>query len=388
MSQRQAIIISAGVAGLTAAWWLHRIGWRTIVLERARDLRDAGYMIGLSGPGLEITRRMDLTPKLEAAACVVNENVYRDSRGRELLRLRYREFLKDLPYIALRRTALVQALHEAIAVHTDVHFSAEVIGLENGVEGARVQLADGRVFEADLVIGADGLRSFVRRHVFGLNSAYFKQLGYRFATYDLADAIKLGADFLSYTEPGHIVEYYTLSDGRLAALHVWCSQAEGQVAQDERWPLIEHAARTSHPSVRQMIELAKPGSPPVLDDLTLVDMPAWFKGRVLLLGDAAHCLTLISGQGAGMAMTSASILSEELSKAPIDQALRRHQERLRPAITRLQDRSRKMGKLFVPATSLSFHLRNTMLRYMPRRWLGQYFQNAVKSEIVASGGAT
>ena len=84
----------------------------------------------------------------------------------------------------------------------------------------------------------------------------------------------------------------------------------------------------------------------------------------------------------------ASILSEELSKAPIDQALRRHEERLRPAITRLQDRSRKMGKLFVPATPLSFHLRNTMLRYMPRRWLGQYFQNAVKSEIVASGGAT
>src|SRR5690606_28837768 len=101
MSGRQAIVIGAGVAGLAAAWWLHRIGWRVTVLERAAARRAAGYMTGVSGPGLEIARRMALIPKREAAACVVNENVYRDTRGRELLRLRYREFLKDLPYVAL-----------------------------------------------------------------------------------------------------------------------------------------------------------------------------------------------------------------------------------------------------------------------------------------------
>lgn len=385
MSGRQAIVIGAGVAGLAAAWWLHRIGWRVTVLERAADLRDAGYMIGLSGPGLEIARRMDLIPKLEAAACVVNENVYRDTRGRELLRLRYREFLKDLPYVALRRTSLVQALHDALDPGVEVQFSMHVTRVQDGENGASVEAANGRTFEGDLVIGADGLRSYVRRQLFSPDASYFKPLGYRFAAFDVADKLNLGVDFLSYTQPGHIVEYYTLSDHRIAALHVWCSAENGPVSTDRRWPLIERASAHSHPSVRQMIDLAKGEAiTPVLDDLTLIDMPEWRKGRVLLLGDAAHCLTLISGQGAGMAMASAAILAEELAKGEIEQALLRHDARLRPSIMRLQERSRKMGKLFVPATPVSFHMRNIMLRYMPRSWLGQYFQNAVKSEILAS----
>ncbi|HWV80638.1 MAG TPA: FAD-dependent oxidoreductase [Hyphomicrobiaceae bacterium] len=385
MRERQAIVIGAGVAGLAAAWWLRRIGWRVTVLERAADLRDAGYMIGLSGPGLEVARRMGLMPKLEAAACVINENVYRDTRGRELLRLRYREFLKDLPYVALRRTALVQALREVLDPSVAVQFSTHVTRVQGGPNGASVEVADGRTFEGDLIIGADGLRSYVRRQLFGPDGSYFKPLGYRFATYDLADRLNLGADFVSYTQPGHIVEYYTLSDHRIAALHVWCSKETGPVAADQRWPLIERESARSHPSVMQMIDLAKAEAAiPVLDDLTLVDMPEWRKGRVLLLGDAAHCLTLISGQGAGMAIASAGILAEELAKGGIEEALDRHRARLRPSIRRLQERSIKMGKLFVPATPMSFHMRNIMLRYMPRSWLGQYFQNAVKSEIIAS----
>ena len=73
---------------------------------------------------------------------------------------------------------------------------------------------------------------------------------------------------------------------------------------------------------------------------------------------------------------------------PIDEALRRHEERLRPAILKLQERSRKMGALFVPASPLSFHLRNFALRHMPRAWLGQYFINAIRSEILATSDAS
>jgi 2-polyprenyl-6-methoxyphenol hydroxylase-like FAD-dependent oxidoreductase len=388
MSEQRAIIIGAGVAGLAAAWWLKRAGWQPVVIERAADLRDAGYMMGLSGPGLEIASRMGLIESLRAAACTVNENVYRDRTGRELLRLRYREFLQDLPYIALRRTALVQALYDSIARSVDVRFSARAVAIENGPDKASVTLDDGTRLDGDLVIAADGFRSWARREIFGPDSAFFTPLGYRFATYDLDDELDLGADFLSFTEPGHIVEYYTLQDRKLAALHVWCSNESGPVAPDQRWSLIERVSATTHPSVRRMIAIAKKDAVPIVDDLTLVHVPAWSKDRVLLLGDAAHCLTLISGQGAGMAMASAAILSEELGKAPLGAALKQHEQRLRPSIQKLQDRSRKMGKLFIPATPVSFHLRNLMLRNMPRRWLGRYFLNAVKSEILASSDVT
>lgn len=388
MSEKRVIIVGAGVAGLAAAWWLRRIGWQPVVLERAADLRDAGYMMGLSGPGLEIARRMGITPQLEAAACVINENVYRDRRGRELLRLRYREFLQDLPYIALRRTALVQALYDAIQPTVQVHFSTEGEAIETEADQVTVRLSNGTKLTGELLIGADGLRSFVRREVFGPDAGFLKPLGYRFAAYDLEDRLRLGVDFLSYTGPGHISEYYTLQDGRVAALHVWCSRESGLVPPAKRWPLIEETFQATHPNVPQMIEMVKKETMPIVDDLTLVDMPSWSRGRVLLLGDAAHCLTLISGQGAGMGLASAAILSDELTKAPLPEALRRHEARLRPAIARLQERSRKMGKLFIPATPFAFCMRNFMLRNMPRKWLGRYFLNAVQSEILASEGVT
>ncbi|MCC7250312.1 FAD-dependent oxidoreductase [Hyphomicrobium sp.] len=382
--QRKALIVGAGVAGLSAAWWLKKAGWQPVLIERAHDLRDAGYMLGLSGPGLEIAKRMGLEPTLQAAACSVNENVYRDRKGRELLRLRYREFLKDLPYIALRRTDLVQALRDALPDDVEIRFGAVVESIDDRGDAVAVRLADGTALTGDLLIGADGLRSWVRRTCFGPDEQYFKELGYRFATYDLEDVLKLGSDFLSYTEPGHIVEYYTLHDGRLAALHVWRTDETAIVTSGGRWPMLHDISRNTHESVRRMLDVAARGPEPLVDNLTLVDMPSWSKGRVVLLGDAAHCLTLISGQGAGMSIASASILAQELAERPLVEALARHEQRLRPSIAKLQERSRKMGALFIPATPFSFRLRNFILRHMPRAWLARYFLSAVQSEILAS----
>lgn len=388
MTHKTALIIGAGVAGLSAAWWLRKVGWRSIVIERAPDLRTAGHMLGLSGPGLEVAKRMGIEPQLQANACIINENIYRDRKGRELLRMRYREFLKDLPYIALRRTDLVQALRDALGDDADIRFSAVAEKIVDFGDGVTVHLADGTHLSGDLLIGADGFRSWVRREVFGPDERFFKELGYRFATYDLEDTLKLGIDFLSYTEPGHIVEYYTLRDGRIAALHAWTTTETGVVPNEARWPMLRHVARNAHPQVHEIISAAERGPLPLIDNLTLVDMPTWSKGRVTLLGDAAHCLTLISGQGAGMSIASASMLAEELESKPVEEAQRRHEERLRPAILKLQERSRKMGALFVPASPLSFHLRNFALRHMPRAWLGQYFINAIRSEILATSDAS
>ncbi|OYX86390.1 MAG: 2-polyprenyl-6-methoxyphenol hydroxylase, partial [Azorhizobium sp. 32-67-21] len=100
----------------------------------------------------------------------------------------------------------------------------------------------------------------------------------------------------------------------------------------------------------------------------------------------AHCLTLISGQGAGMALTSAAILADALGRAAVPEALAEHEARLRPSIARLQDRSRKMAGMFVPRSPVAFELRNLFMRYVPRKWIGRYFVNAVNAEILAAKG--
>lgn len=379
--RRHAIIVGAGIAGLAAAWWLDRIGWSSTIIERAPDLRSGGYMLGLSGPGYETAGRMGLLPALQQAAYRIHENVYRDRHGRELLRLRYGEFLQGLSYLALLRTDLVRILREALPEGVSIRFGVSGFEVEETAAGIRVALADGTVLAGDLLIGADGFRSVVRQRHFGPDAAFHEPLGYRFATYPLADTLGLGESFLSYAEPGQMAEYYGLRSGGLAALQIWRDPDVTLVPPEGRWPLLKRVAGASHPNVGRLIGTCENDVTPQLDSLTMVAMPSWHRGRIILLGDAAHCLTLISGQGAGIAMASAEMLSQELARRPIDEALAEHHRRLSPAITRLQQRSRHMARVFIPEGRTAFLIRNVALRYMPRRWLGRYFLNAIKKEI-------
>lgn len=375
-----AVIVGAGVAGLAAAWWLQHIGWRTIIVERFEGLRDSGYMIGLSGPGYDTVTRMDLLPLLQSVSYEINENVYRDRRGKEILRLRYRDFLRGLPYLAIRRLDLVSVMRDAISLDTEIRLGTSIANFVETTDLVSVSLSDGTTIEADLLIGADGFRSACRQMLFGSDNCLVP-LGYRFAVYDIDVSSPIEADFLSYTEPGHLAEYYALKDGRLAAMHVWRDTDSSWLAPEKRWALLDQVAARSHPDVRRFMEMARNGPPPTLDGLILVDLPRWSKGRVILLGDSAHCLTLMSGQGAGIAIASAELLAQALAHTSVAEAFRQHDASLRPAINRLQLRSRRMATMFIPKSAAGFYVRNLLLRHMPRPWLGRYLASTARTEV-------
>lgn len=383
MTRPLAVIVGAGVAGLAAAWWLDKAGWSSLIVERSESLRENGYMLGLSGLGFETLKRMGLHDRLAAVAYDIDENVYKDSRGRELLRLRYRDFIRDLPYLAVRRSDLVRVLAEILPSTAAIRFGETVTGFEDRENAIAIALGGGETVTADLLIGADGFRSFVRQMIFGADERCLQSLGYYFSVYDIDAPKDFESDFVSYAEPGHLAEYYALHDGRLAAMHVWRDDRAGLERLSDRMGLLRSVSARSHGQVRDLLEQAAgEGDPIIVDSLTMVDLPAWSKGRVLLLGDAAHCLTLVSGQGAGMALASAEMLSQALMEAgDLADGLARHETRLRPIIGRLQARSRKMAAVFIPESALTFHLRNFVMRHMPRTWLGRYFSNAIRSEI-------
>ncbi len=383
MTRPLAVIIGAGVAGLAAVWWLDKAGWRSIVIERADGLRENGYMLGLSGLGYEAAGRMGLHEKLQAAAFSIDENVYRDRHGRELLRLRYRDFIRDLPYLAVRRTDLVRALAETLPDSCEIRFGKTMTGFTDKGGHVEIRLAGGETLNADLLIGADGFRSMVRQALFGAEEACLRPLGYYFSVYDVEAPKDFETDFLSYAEPGHLAEYYALHDGRLAAMHVWRDERKGLERAPDKAQLLHDVSIDSHPQVRALIaEADRSGNTIVVDSLTMVDLPQWSRGRVVLLGDAAHCLTLVSGQGAGMAIASAEMLGRALmSDQDVASSLASHETRLRPIITRLQARSRKMAAVFIPQSVFAFRLRNFIMRRMPKSWLGYYFSKSIRSEI-------
>jgi 2-polyprenyl-6-methoxyphenol hydroxylase-like FAD-dependent oxidoreductase len=385
---RIALIVGAGVAGLSAAWWLTRIGWQVEIVERAPDLRANGYMLGLSGPGHDVAGRMGLLPALQARSRLIRENLYLGRDGQVLMRLRYHDFLNGIDWLTLARTSLVEVLHEAVREKAPIRFGTTVAqvlaGTDSADPAATVRLTDGSTRTADLLIGADGVHSHIRALCFGPEESFTSRLGYGVAAFQIDDRLKLGQDFLSYAEPGRLSEFYTLSEGRLATLYVWRSPQSGTVAPAERRRILKQAFAGSHPEALRPIDELPETAPLFFDDMALIEMPGWSRGRVVLLGDSAHCLTLISGQGAGMAMVSACLLAEELERSEVDGALRRHEARMRPAIARLQARSRKMAPVFIPSSERAFAFRNFILRRAPRRFLNWYFVRGIRSEILAA----
>ena len=377
-----ALIVGAGVAGLTAAWWLDRAGWRSIIVERTLDLHDGGYMMGLSGQGYATACRMGLEPALLAAQVAIDENVYRDRRGRDIVRLRYRDFLRDTPYVAIMRTDLVRLLHDALPASSAIRFGTTLTAIDPRDAGVRARLSDGTDVSADMLIAADGVRSATRQLAFGDSHGRLEPLGYRFAVYDLTSDAALDADFVSFVEPGHMAEYYRIGDRRLAALHVWQNDVAERATGVAAWEELAAVTTRSHIRVRDTLASARTSGVPVLaDGLLMADMPSWSRGRILLLGDAAHCLTLVSGQGGGLSMASAERLGRALETGDAARALAAHEALLRPAVSRLQHRARGSARMFVPATPAGFAVRNAVMRAIPPAWLGRYLSSTIRTEI-------
>ena len=113
------------------------------------------------------------------------------------------------------------------------------------------------------------------------------------------------------------------------------------------------------PRIAQVIDRAEESdSSPIIDSLTLVKLSSWSKSRVLLLGDSAQCLALLSGQGAAMTLVSAEILGKELMATDdIKQALTHHEKKLWPTIERLQDRNKRLASTYIPKSAARNYVR-------------------------------
>lgn len=387
MTAQSVIISGAGVGGLSAAWWLSGLGWQVTLVEQAPDLRADGYMIGISGPGYQAAERMGLLDDLQQYNHHIRENLYLDTQGKELLKVRYHDILGSLDWLTLARTDLVRELHRKVTEETNTRicFATRITEFSQNEDKVTVNLSDGQQLTADLLIGADGIHSSTRKQLLGDKPEQLEHLGYRVAAFQAPDSLGLKNDFLSYAQPGQLVEFYTLQKNRLAGLYLWKDDdiRRPQSRQEARQWLTERYS-SSHPEALHCLQQLPDDEPLFFDSLTMVTLPEWSKGRVLLLGDAAHCLTLLSGQGAGMAMMSACVLAEKLKHHAVPEALALHEQQLRPAITGLQQRSRDIAPWFIPATPRSFRLRNLLLKWLPKRFIGWYFLRAVRADILAA----
>ena len=187
------LISGAGIAGLTMAFWLHRHGHEITIVEKSPSLCDAGYMIDFYGSGYDVAEKMNLLPDLEAIHYPIPHLAFIDEQGRERYSIRYTSFrsLLDNRHFNFMRGDLEKVLYEKVKDNIQMRFGTTVSSFQQCDSGDKVQgtLSDGSTTEFDLLIGADGLHSQIRKLGFGDESQFERFLGYYTAAFILPDRL-------------------------------------------------------------------------------------------------------------------------------------------------------------------------------------------------------
>ncbi|WP_433509726.1 FAD-dependent monooxygenase [Nonomuraea sp. CA-143628] len=367
MTTKRAIIVGAGIAGLAAALRLSQIGWEPLVLERSPARRGGGYAVIFSGIGYEAADRMGVLPALRAHQVVAFDLAYLRADGRPRFTVPHSTVRKVLGDggMALLRGAIEDVLYEAVADQAEIRFGTTITAVSQDADMVEVALADGSVERADLLVGADGLHSSVRTLVFGPEERFRRDLGHVVAAFTL-DELPGGAPERAFTTVSGVGRTFTVADlggGRSAAFFTYsAADPDAELAKGPR-----RALQQEYPGPRWAVPelIADLDEEAVyFDSVSQIVMDRWSEGRVVLLGDAAWCVTLFAGYGSSLAVGGADLLGAELERhsGDIPAALRAWEAGLRPEVVERQRKGRANTGVHAPRNRFELALRDLPLR--------------------------
>jgi len=360
---RTVLISGAGIAGTTLAWWLARHGFTPTVIERADGTRSSGSPVDVEGPSFGIVREMGLLPALRDAATQVREMTLIDHTGRPITSLPMGVLTDSSEHIELPRNDLARMLYEAGRDRPEYIFGDHIAALTQTDTTVDVRFASGAERNFDLVVGADGLHSSVRRLAFGPEDQFVKPLGIYVATLPLPGEHLDPSRVLLYNRPGRSLALHPAS-GIGGVAFIFRAPIAGFDHRDEaqHLALLERAYADMGWRAREFLAAAKAAPDLYFDAVSRVVIERWSNGRVTLVGDAASCVSLFGG-GTGLAIAGARILADELA-ADRDHAaaFARYEARHRQAVMPRQRGMGLVSGLIVPRTALGMALRNTGVR--------------------------
>jgi 2-polyprenyl-6-methoxyphenol hydroxylase-like FAD-dependent oxidoreductase len=362
---RSIAIIGGGIGGVAAAVALRQAGIEATVYERAPQMREVGAGMMLWPNATRVLREMGLLEDVMTRAGASSHFLVRASDGKVLMNIALGRF--DVPAICVRRADLLSVLLSALQPK-QVRLGHEFHHLEQSSDQVRIHFADGTVKEHDAVIGADGIRSRVRRELFGAADPIYR--GYSIwrgvARYE-GSAIGAGTNSETWGV-GKRFGILDIGQGKFtwyATLNVAAHHAD---APGGRKREIEPAFAGWHEPIANLI--AATNESEILKNGVYDNAPVrrWGEGRVTLLGDAAHSCTPNLGQGGCMALEDALVLAKCVAKQnSIEPALRRY-ESLRYSRTRhIQQRSLLMGHVGQWENRLIVGGRKVVTKLLPAR---------------------
>jgi salicylate hydroxylase len=383
MAPPKVAIAGGGIGGLVLALALRerRIGCE--VYEQADELREIGAAVALSANGTRELRRLGLGEQIESVSVVPSALVIRRWDSGEVIadhpigRDGIYEATFGAPYYGVHRVALLQALADRLA-DEGVNLGRRCVGVTETDWGAELQFADGSSATADLVVGADGVHSVMRRHVVGeVRGRFSGTVGYRgLVPVEAMPSLPDPTPLQFWAGPRRHLLHYAIDGGRtvnfLAVVRVpewtgdtWMEECEvgDAVAAYDGW----------HPAVTEMIGATEVGARWALFDLAPLDR--WHTDRVVLMGDAAHAMVPHQGQGANQTIEDAIVLADCLAgTGDVAPALRVYEESRHKRTARVQRWSRRAADLMHLSDRAEIARRDALFRELDSElaWIHAY----------------
>ncbi|WP_222108080.1 FAD-dependent monooxygenase [[Actinomadura] parvosata] len=273
-------------------------------------------------------------------------------------------------------------LRQCLPPEVELRYGTALTDVANRSDGVTVTLQDGTVLDADLLVGADGIHSTVRRLVFGQESRHLRYLGLHTAAFTFDDPDVHAATKHTFCLTDSIdrqMGFYALRDGRVAAFAVHRS-ADPTLPDDHRVAIQRAYAGLGWVTPRAL-EQCPPAVDIYYDQVAQIELARWSAGRVVLLGDAAYAVSLIAGQGASLGIAGAFLLADRLAHAPAIQRGTAEFERLwRPVVEDKQRNARSMARWFLPSSPIDLRIRRVMLRLTRMPFVSGYVTSILAGE--------
>lgn len=385
-------INGCGIGGPALAWWLKKYGFEPVIFEKSAALRSGGYIIDFWGSGFDIVEKMGILPALREDSYSIGCVRTVDETGKSTSEIDA-SVISELTggrYFSIARSDLSKRIFDACKspeIDVETRFGLAIDKFEDKGNTVEVQLSDGTVEAFDLVIGADGLHSHIRQLAFGPQDRFEHHLGYYVAAFTIPGyQPRDELTFVSHTKPGRYIARASLRDDQTLILMVFDKRYVDEIPSNEK---------SEKALVREIFGDMGWEAPAILakmdevddiyfDRVSQIKMQSWTKGRIVLLGDAAACPSLLSGEGTGLAITEAYVLAGELKRANGNhsQAFASYENLLFEHLQKKQKAALRFAGYFSPKNDLSLFARDMMMRIVSIPFLAKrVFSSSFRTDI-------
>lgn len=367
---KRILISGGGIGGITLAYFLKRHGFTPVIVESAPEFKHVGYLLAINKQiGQKVAEKMGVLQKLKEKESLLTNNIFFDEQGKLIMQVNATpELHNDNSGIMLNRADLHFMLYDTVKNDVEFRFGKEITKIVQGEYGVDVTFSDNSKDRFDLVIGADGVNSNTRKLVFGeglekyLDVAYFAFI----VTNRTEEPIAGEHDLVMTRGKDFLLAYHAIGKTEIGGYVFHKETPYRDLNPKERHSVITKDFGKYNSKFLGVLQTLTDTDPVFHGSFTQIVMPEWHKGRVCLVGDAAHCPTPASGVGASLAMAGAYILAKKLAEeSDHKKAFSAYEAHVRPYAEKAQKKALGPVKLIAGSSPFLYGLTNAFLRLLP-----------------------